>query len=60
MTEQKFILSFYCYYPNCETPCKKVQTLKLSEIPRWIDAYKFTHPNYQAISVKVWCDEGEE
>lgn len=29
----------------------------LSDIPRWIDSYKFTHPECFSISVKVWFSD---
>lgn len=37
----------------------------VSDIPRWIDSYKFTHQNCTSISVKVWftqieCNEQED
>lgn len=60
MTEQIFYISFHCFYPGCDTPCRKEQKLKLSEIPRWIDSYKFTHPNCTSIAVKVWFSSTEE
>lgn len=59
MIDRKFAISFFCYYPDSDQPCKKVQVLKLADIPKWIDAYKFTHPACQAITVKVWCNEKE-
>lgn len=30
------------------------QELLLSEIPRWLDSYKFTHPECVSISFKIW------
>lgn len=32
----------------------KVQTLSLSDIGKWIDCYRFTHPDCISVSVKVW------
>lgn len=49
-------LSFRCYYgPGDHTTHH--QTLRLSEIPKWVEAYKFTHPNVQSISIKIWFEE---
>lgn len=59
MENQEFRFSFRCYYPNGGT-CDKYQTLKLSDIPRWIDAYKFTHPDCISISVKLWFNDLEQ
>lgn len=36
----------------------------LDDIPKWLDAYHFTHPNVESVSVKVWfvnrLDDTEE
>ena len=48
-----FDVSFRCYYPNGAS-CDKHQSLLLADIPKWIDAYKFTHPDCVSITVKVW------
>ena len=53
----KYNVSFRCFYDdelgmhytNHYNPA-----FNLSDIPRWLDAYKFTHPTCAAISVKVW------
>lgn len=49
----KIPVSFRCYYPSGK-PCCKVQEIALADIPKWIEAYLFTHPNCTAITVKVW------
>ena len=48
-----FDVSFRCYFPDNGT-CNHFQSLRLVDIPTWIDCYKFTHPNCKSISVKVW------
>lgn len=53
-----FRLSFRCYYKDGGT-CDKWQDLRLAEIPRWIDSYKFTHPSCVAVSVKIWFSDLE-
>lgn len=57
MYEEIYDISFRCYYPNDPLTTNHRQMLKLSDIPRWIDSYKFTHPNCTAVTVKVWFDE---
>ena len=54
---QTFAISFHCFFPDAPLPVKKVQELTIGEIPKWIEAYKFTHPNCAAVSFKVWFDE---
>lgn len=48
-----FTISFHCHYENGEQT-KHYQDLKLKDIPKWIEAYKFTHPNCIAVSFKIW------
>lgn len=36
------------------------QLLRLEEIPRWLDAYMFTHPGVESISVKIWPKDIKE
>ena len=58
MFEKVFSISFRCYY-EAGNHTNHRQDLKISEIPRWIDSYKFTHPECTAITCKVWFNEGE-
>lgn len=34
--------------------------MPLTDIKKWVEAYRFTHPNVQSISIKIWFDEGVE
>lgn len=36
------------------------QEMPLKDIPKWIECYRFTHPNVTAITVKCWFDKREE
>lgn len=51
-----FLLSFRCYFPNGNN-CTHYQQLHFDQIPKWIECYKFTHPDCVSISVKVWFDQ---
>lgn len=50
-----YVISFRCFYANGGI-CDKRQELLLSDIPKWIECYIFTHPDCISISVKVWFD----
>ena len=52
-------ISFRCFYHDSE-PTNHRQTLPLSDIPRWIEAYQFTHPACTAISIKVWLGDDNQ
>ena len=49
-------VSFRCFY-NSEGETHYTmhyQPMPLTDVPRWIEAYRFTHPNCTSISAKVW------
>lgn len=52
-------VNFRCYYPNgnCNDHRRRMDA---GDIPRWIDSYKFTHPDCISISIKVWFDDPDE
>ena len=56
----KYLLSFRCYYPKSSHYSHHVQELALEEIGRWMEAYRFTHPNVAAITVRVLIGRKEE
>ena len=49
-------MNFRCYYTDGD-PCNHYRDLPMEDIARWMEAYKFTHPNCTAITVKVWFDK---
>lgn len=50
-------VSIRCYYTD-GTYTKHYQELELKDLRKWIEAYRFTHPNVRSISIRVWF-EGE-
>ena len=48
-----YAVSFRCFYGN-GVATNHFQDLPLSDIPRWLDSYKFTHPACISISCKIW------
>lgn len=59
MSKKKFGLSFRCYFPGDKNIVTHYQDIPLTDIPKWVEAYKFTHPNVVSITVKIWLDEEE-
>ena len=57
--EQERIISFYCCFGNGGIT-KHRQLLRIADIPRWIEAYMFTHPTVASISVKLWTKDESE
>lgn len=56
----EYNVSMRCYYGGPDNYTQHRQTLKLKDIAKWIEAYKFTHPGVKAITVKVWLTDEEE
>lgn len=54
-----YYVSFRCYFTPTEFT-RHYQRIALKDIPKWIEAYMFTHPNVEAITVKVWAKDGKE
>ena len=59
MKNAVFNISIRCHYPN-GNQTEHRQDLKLSDIPKWIDAYKFTHPDCKSVSFKIWFSDIED
>ena len=59
MKKAIFDLSIRCYYPGGNTTTHR-QQLKLSDVPKWVEAYKFTHPECEAITIKLWFGDLEK
>lgn len=34
-------------------------TLALADVPKWLEAYHFTHPNVQSVTFKYWPNDEE-
>lgn len=56
-------ISFRCYFPSATGPEYNThyRVMETEDIPKWLDAYQFTHPDVLSISCKVWFnDSGEQ
>jgi hypothetical protein len=54
---EKYNTSFRCYFDGDGSPhytTHYAPQFQAADIPRWLDAYRFTHPNCTAVSCKVW------
>lgn len=54
----KQLISFHCFFDDDKVV--KYQELDIKDIPKWIKAYQFTHPNATAITVKIWLKQPDE
>lgn len=58
MKSKIFSVSFICHYNDNQT--KHRQEMPLKDVPKWIEAYKFTHPDCKSISLKIWFSDIED
>lgn len=56
--ERKYHLSIRCYFPDGGST-QHHQVMPLSDVKRWVEAYSFTHPNVESITLKVWPNDKE-
>ena len=61
-TRQTYQHSFRCYFPSKfgTNYTTHFQRMPLSDMPKWIKAYQFTHPECLSICVKIWLTDREE
>ena len=55
----EYDLSIRCFYAGSDNYTQHRQSLRLKDIPKWVEAYKFTHPAVQSISIKIWLNEDD-
>lgn len=63
MNEQNtYNISFRCYFDSEDGQryTNHYQRLNVNDLPKWIEAYRFTHPNCLSISVKVWFTDRQD
>lgn len=51
---KNYQLSIRCYFPGTANYTHHMQTMPLRDIAKWVDAYQFTHPTAESISIKVY------
>ena len=58
--KNKYDLSIRCHFGPGDNYTQHRQVLILKEIEKWVEAYRFTHPNVQSFSIKLWLErEGD-
>ena len=61
MKNKTYKISIRCQYgESSENYTQHRQRLTLGDIPKWLEAYHFTHPNVYAFSIKIWLNDKED
>lgn len=55
----KYNISFRCYFPGKDNHCDHRADIPVEEIPKWIEAYLYTHPACKGVSVRVYVNKEE-
>lgn len=58
---EKYNVSFRCFFYNDGDPhftTHYIPQFPVKDIPKWLSAYRFTHPNCTSASCKVWFVNG--
>lgn len=61
VTPEKYNVSFRCFFDNDGDPHYTTHycpAFPIADIPRWLDAYSFTHPNCTSVTAKIWFVNG--
>lgn len=57
MSKAAYRISFRCQFPGAQDNyCDHRAHIKLAEIPKWLEAYHYTHPNVKCITVRVFFE----
>ena len=62
----KYNVSFRCFFDTedgMHFTTHYLPQFAIADIPKWVDAYKFTHQNCVSISCKIWfsgCENAEQ
>lgn len=56
-----YAISFRCYFPGSrDNYTDHRAAIPVEEIPRWIEAYTYTHPACTMVSVRVYIKREED
>lgn len=54
-------MSIRCYFPGRGNYTHHMTELELKDVKKWVEAYEFTHPTAEAITIKIYLkQEGKQ
>lgn len=55
---KEYNLSIRCHFGDMPgNYTQHYQSMKLGDIKKWVEAYKYTHPTVKSITVKIWLED---
>ena len=59
--KKEYRMSIRCYFPgNRDNRTQHFPVMPLKDIAKWVEAYEFTHPTAESITVKIWLHDEEK
>lgn len=59
-TKPSYAMSIRCYFPGANNRTQHYPVMPLKDIPKWVEAYRFTHPTVESITVKIWLKDEDK
>ncbi|MBQ2062281.1 MAG: hypothetical protein II458_06350 [Oscillospiraceae bacterium] len=60
MKAKNYRMSIRCYFPGVDNFTQHYPVMPLKDITKWVEAYRFTHPTAEAITVKIWLHDEDD
>lgn len=60
MKSKDYQMSIRCHFPGKGNKTQHYPVMPLRDIAKWVEAYRFTHPTAEAITIKIWLHDEEE
>ena len=59
--KQEYAMSIRCYFPGtANNRTQHYPVMPLRDLPKWVEAYQFTHPTAESITVKIWLKDEDK
>lgn len=60
MAKKEYAMSIRCYFQGANNRTQHYPVMPLRDIAKWVEAYQFTHPTAESISIKIWLKGKDE
>ena len=58
-TAKQYAMSIRCHFPGKGNYTQHYPVMPLKDVQKWVEAYEFTHPNVESVTIKVWLHDKE-
>lgn len=58
--KKDYHMSIRCYFPGGgDNKTQHYPVMPLKDIAKWVEAYEFTHPTAESLTIKIWLKDEE-